>query len=176
MSRSQLARNENRARRFWVCMIVSFFAIDFTIAAIAISMAAGDPSFRSIPGYGERALAWDVRQQRKQASQDLGWSVELKRAEPNHDGIDLTITDSDGQPVTGCSGTYRLFHYTRVADQFRGNWTEIAPGQYRANIDVGRAGLWQMEMDIRGAQGQPFWVEQSLDWMANPDTKLELKP
>ena len=60
-------------------MILGFFAIDLAIAAIAITMAAGDPSFRSIPGYGERAVAWDERQalrdawQQKKVTMDELW-------------------------------------------------------------------------------------------------------
>ena len=168
----QIVRRENNARRFWVCVIVGFFAIDFTIAALAISMAAGDPSFRSIPGYGERALAWDIRQQRKQAAHELNWQVDMQRSEPNHDGIDLTIRDLHGQPVSGCSGTYKLFHFTRVAEQLRGEWTEIEPGKYRAAVDVSKSGLWQMELDLKGSQGQPYWLEQSLDWVGHQEREL----
>jgi len=162
---SQSMRIERNSRRLWVSLIVGFFALDFTIAAIAITMAAGDPSFRSIPGYGERAVAWDVRQQRKQASKDLGWQLTIKRSEPLHDSIELTILDSNQQPVSGCTGTFRLFHFTRVAEQHHGEWTEVDAGHYRASVDVNRPGLWQMELDIRGTEGQAFWSEQSLSWM-----------
>ena len=40
---------EAGSRRFWITVILGFFAIDITIAVVAITMAAGDPSFRSIP-------------------------------------------------------------------------------------------------------------------------------
>ena len=88
-STAQLAIRERNSKWFWVCVICGFFAIDFSIAAIAISMAAGDPSFRSSPGYGERAVAWDVRQKRKEGSSKLGWEIDLQRVEPLRDAIEL---------------------------------------------------------------------------------------
>ena len=165
ISRSaQLAKSERRSRRFWVSVICGFFAIDFTIAAIAISMAAGDPSFRSIPGYGERAVSWDVRQKRKQLSRELGWNTKLQRAEPLHDALELTITDAANEPVSGCSGTVRIFHYTRVAQQLQADWVEQEPGRYIARVDVAKPGLWQLEMELHKGPDQSFWSEKTLNW------------
>jgi nitrogen fixation protein FixH len=172
--RSQLVRNERRSRWFWLSLIVGFFAIDFTIAAIAITMAASDPSFRSIPGYGERAVAWDIRQQRKQVSEELGWQLRVVRAEPMHDAIELTIADAKGQPISGCKGTFRLYHYTRVAEQLHGPWLETEAGSYRAKVEVTRPGLWQMELDIHGPNGEAFWKEQSLRWMDESSQKIQM--
>jgi len=91
LTTTQIANRELKAMRFWVCVIGGFFAIDFVIAALAISMAVGDPSFRSIPGYGERAVAWDIRRGRKQNSKDLGWKVTLRPVEPRRDAIEITV-------------------------------------------------------------------------------------
>ena len=151
--------------RFWICVICGFFAIDFTIAAIAISMAAGDPSFRSIPGYGERAVAWDVRQERKSASRNLGWKVEVKRVAPNRNASEVIVRDAANDPVTGCKGSIQMFHFTRVADQLRGELTEIEPGVYRASIDVSKPGRWQMDLEIHAEGKRDFWDEQTLNWL-----------
>lgn len=165
VSRSaQLAKSERRSRRFWVSVICGFFAIDFSIAAIAISMAAGDPSFRSIPGYGERAVSWDVRQKRKQSSKELGWDIKLQRSEPLRDALELTIADEANKPVSGCSGTVRIFHYTRVATQLQAAWIEQEPGRYIAKVDVAKPGLWQLELELHKGPDQSFWSEQSLNW------------
>ncbi len=139
--------------------------MDFSIAAIAIAMAAGDPSFRSIPGYGERAVAWDIRQQRKQLSAELGWQVRFRRVEPLRDAIEMTVFDSTNQPVSHCSGTVRLFHYTRVAEQLRAEWIEQEPGRYVASVHVAKPGSWQLEMEIGNADGRRFWLEQSVNWI-----------
>jgi hypothetical protein len=165
-SASQVATRERKAMRFWTCVICGFFSIDFTIAAIAISMAAGDPSFRSIPGYGERAVAWDVRQERKLSSRKLGWKVEVNRVEPSRDAIEVVVRDAADDPVTGCKGSIQMFHFTRVADQLRGELIEIEPGVYRTSINVSKAGRWQMDLVIHAEGKRDFWDEQTLNWFA----------
>ena len=164
LSAVQLAKRERRSMRFWVFFICCFFAIDFTVAAIAISMAAGDPSFRSIPGYGERAVAWDVRQARKQASKELGWKVQIERSGPNLSEMLITVSDAENKPVVDCTGLARMFHFTRVAEQFEGKLSEIAPGVYRVPIDVAKTGRWQLDLEIHASGDRQFWDERTLNW------------
>ena len=166
---AQIDKSERKSKRFWVCIIFGFFAMDFTIAAIAISMAAGDPSFRSIPGYGERAVAWDIRRERKAASQKLGWQVTVQRAEPHRDAIDIWILDAEGRPVTGCTGTVQLFHFTRVAEQMRCELMELEPGWYQAKIDVSKPGRWHMDLELHASGHRDFWDERTLDWFEVPE-------
>ena len=163
-STSQLAMRERNSKWFWVCVICGFFAIDFSIAAIAISMAAGDPSFRSIPGYGERAVAWDVRQKRKEGSNKLGWKIDLQRVEPLRDAIDIRIVNAANVPVVGCTGSLRMFHFTRVAEQLQSQLSEIEPGHYRAKVNVAKNGRWQMELEVKADGDQHFWDERTLEW------------
>lgn len=164
LSAVQLAKREHRSMRFWVFFICCFFAIDFTVAAIAISMAAGDPSFRSIPGYGERAVAWDVRQARKQASKELGWKVQIERSGPNLSELIIRIADAEDKPVVDCTGLARMFHFTRVAEQFEGKLIETAPGVYHVPIDVAKPGRWQLDLEIRASGDRQFWDERTLNW------------
>lgn len=168
LSATQLAIQERSSMRFWVFLICCFFAIDFAIAAIAISMAAGDPSFRSIPGYGERAIAWDVRQARKLASKELGWVVAIQRSEPSHNELVISVRDGANQPVVGCSGSVRLFHFTRVAEQFVGELIEAEPGLYHVPINVAKAGRWQLDLEIRASGDRQFWDERTLNWVDSP--------
>ncbi len=165
LSTAQLAIRERNSKWFWVCVICGFFAMDFSIAAIAISMAAGDPSFRSIPGYGERAVAWDVRQKRKEVSRKLGWEIDIQRVEPLHDAVEIRIGSAANGPVTGCTGSLRLFHFTRVAEQFQSPLREIEPGLYHAQINVAKLGRWQMELEIHAEGDQHFWEERTLEWI-----------
>ena len=168
LSTAQLAIRERNSKWFWVCIICGFFAMDFSIAAIAISMAAGDPSFRSIPGYGERAVAWDVRQKRKEVSRKLGWKIDIQRVEPLHDAVEIRIGNAANGPVTGCTGSLRLFHFTRVAEQFHSQLCEIEPGLYRATVDVAKLGRWQLELEIHADGDQHFWDERTLNWFESP--------
>ena len=172
---AQLAMRERNSKWFWVCVICGFFAMDFSIAAIAISMAAGDPSFRSIPGYGERAVAWDVRQKRKEVSEKLGWKIDLHRVEPLRDAIEIRITNAANTPVTGCTGSLQLFHFKRVAEQFKGQLSEIEPGLYRAKVNVAKLGRWQMELELHADGDRHFWDERTLDWFESSSVDLGSK-
>jgi len=175
LSTTQIAKRERKAMRLWICVICGFFAIDFVIAALAISMAAGDPSFRSIPGYGERAVAWDIRQGRKQTSKDLGWKVTLRPVEPRRDAIEILVRDAANEPVTGCTGFARIFHFTRVADQFKSQLVETERGVYLASINVARPGRWQLDLEIHADGDRNFWDEQTLDWFDDSGSGSETK-
>ena len=163
-SAAQVANRERSSMRFWVFLICCFFALDFTVAAIAITMAAGDPSFRSIPGYGERATAWDVRQARKKASTELGWTVQVQRSGASQNELLISVRDAANQPVVAGTGLVRMFHFTRVAEQFEGSLVEREPGVYYVPIDVAKSGRWQMELEVHAGGDRHFWDERTLNW------------
>jgi len=164
MSVIEVAKRERNSRRFWVLIILGFFSLDIGIAVIAISMAAGDPSFRSIPGFGERAVAWDQRQALKEVWDNQGWDIHVTRVAPKLDAVEIVLLSVNGEPVSGCTGTVTMFHYTRVAQQFRSSLTEIESGRYRALIDVSKPGMWNMEIDMLTPNQEKCWFEQSFDW------------
>jgi len=157
-------RTERNSRTFWILMILGFFAIDLAIAAIAITMAAGDPSFRSIPGYGERAVAWDERQALRDAWQNKQWHIAIQRVGNRLDALEIAITDRNNAPVSGCIGSVRLFHYTRVAQQVAATFSEIDPGRYQAKVDVAKPGLWSFELELTSPDGQRCSYEQAIEW------------
>ncbi|MFY8199901.1 MAG: FixH family protein [Pirellula staleyi] len=161
-------KTERNSRAFWILMILGFFAIDLAIAAIAITMAAGDPSFRSIPGYGERAVAWDERQALRDAWQNRQWHIAIQRVGNPSDAIEVAITDRNHEPVSGCVGSARLFHYTRVAQQVSATLSEIAPGRYQAKVDVAKLGLWSFELTLTSPDGQRCSYEQAMEWNEPP--------
>lgn len=167
MNATNTAKQERRSRRFWVLLIVGFFSLDIAIAAIAISMAAGDPSFRSIPGFGERAVAWDQRQSLKEAWNKQGWATEIVRAQPSMDAVEIGLKDAAGNPVSGCTGSVTMFHYTRVATQWTVPLTETQPGLYQAKIDVSKPGMWNLEIDMVTADQEICWFEKSFDWQGD---------
>ncbi len=160
----QKQRVERKAKRFWVVLILAFFALDISIAAIAISMAAGDPSFRSIPGYGNRAVAWDERQALKDAWDKHQWTTTIDRVPGSTNQIVISIKNSDQSPVTGCKGHAKLFHFTRVAQQVRGELSEVEPGRYLVNVDVAKPGLWNIELNLETADHVACSYEQTLQW------------
>jgi nitrogen fixation protein FixH len=158
---------EKSSRRFWVLFVLGFFAIDLTIAVIAISMAAGDPSFRSIPGFGERSVHWDERQQKQKLLEELGWSIELDSAQSNKKELRLHILDRNGKHVEGVQLQITLFHYTRVAEQQKILCVE-KDGYYTADAKLHKPGMWNMDIDGETADGKKIWSQQTLRWEMTP--------
>lgn len=76
----------------------------------------------------------------------------------------VTVSDAENNPVVDCTGLARMFHFTRVAEQFEGKLIETAPGVYRVPIDVSKAGRWQLDLEIRASGDRQFWDERTLNW------------
>jgi nitrogen fixation protein FixH len=154
--------NEASSRRFWVSIILGFFAIDITIAVVAITMAAGDPSFRSIPGFGQRSVQWSDRQRDFKHFRETGYSVDIDQEKSTEQAIVLRITDSDGNHVPNLNWTIEVFHFTRVAEQQRVELEE-QDGFYTAAIRMTKPGFWHIE--LAGSVGdKSIWMERKIDW------------
>ncbi len=142
------ALTERSSRRFWITVVLAFFSLDISIAVVAIVMAAGDPSFRPMPDYGDQSVAWEVHHQERLSSEKLGWSVAVSPVEPDRQAIEFVVLDRGRLPVTGASGTASAYHLTRVGDQQHSAVEEIEPGRYQARIDCQRLGLWKIELHM----------------------------
>jgi nitrogen fixation protein FixH len=156
---------ERASRNFWVLFILAFFAIDFTIAALAISMAAGDPSFRSVPGFSELSVHWDQRQQEQRRLEALGWQIVVDDDRSTQDCLVLQILDSDGRPHSDVSLRVSLFHYTRVAEQQKVA-CESKDSAYFASVTMDKPGLWSLDIEGVTADGERIWKQMTLDWKA----------
>ncbi|MCU0718980.1 MAG: FixH family protein [Pirellula sp.] len=153
---------EAGSRRFWVSLILGFFAIDITIAVVAISMAAGDPSFRSIPGFGKRSVQWAERQQSLKHFKASGLQVEIDQDKSTSELLVLNITDKDGKHVSGLNWTVEVFHFTRVAEQQRVEVVE-RDGVYTAALAMNKPGFWHLELSAT-VDGKTLWMERTVDW------------
>jgi hypothetical protein len=153
---------EKNSRRFWVTLVLAFFAIDFTIAIIAISMAAGDPSFRSIPGFSKRAVDWEVRKKEEQQLLDRGWTIEVSTAPEKPGTLLMSVLSKDRELIPDLNLIATLFHYTRVAEQqaVPMQWTGVA---YEGKIDLSKPGLWHVDIEGSLPDGTRIWTQRTLD-------------
>ncbi|XZE34000.1 FixH family protein [Pirellulaceae bacterium SH501] len=153
---------EKNSRRFWVTVVLAFFAIDLTIAVIAISMAAGDPSFRSIPGFSKRAVDWEVRKKEEQQLLDRGWTIEVSAAAEKTNSLVMKVLSKDREPIPDLSLSVTLFHYTRVAEQqtVPMRWTGA---EYVGDIDLSKPGLWHVDIEGNLPDGTKIWTQRTLD-------------
>ncbi|MDZ4852326.1 MAG: FixH family protein [Pirellulaceae bacterium] len=146
-TQSEIAK-EKSSKRFWLTLILSFFALDLTIAIYAIVVAVSDPSFRPMPDYGDRSVAWEVHHQEQLASERLGWTVAVSRVETSDQAIEFRVVDRSGEPIVHATGLASAYHFTRVADQQTSPLEEREAGCYVANIDCRRPGLWKIDLRL----------------------------
>ncbi len=150
--------SEKASRRFWVSMILGFFAIDITVAVVAISMAAGDPSFRPIPGFSDRSVYWAETQKKQKNLLDLGWKIEVDPSATHASQLAIRVLDKQGQPVSDAEFNVTVFHYTRVAEQQTAKMVE-SDGIYTASFDLAKSGNWNLDILGKAASGEDTWSQ-----------------
>jgi hypothetical protein len=165
-AKRKIAMSEGRSAAFWWMFILALMAINLGVAGMAVYMTVGDPSFRPLPNYSQDAIDWQVRKDRQLASDRLGWRATYERSlEPL--GIVVRVVDRDGRGLIG-QGTLHAYHFTRVAEHrkavllARGD----VPGEYFAELDVGRDGKWQLSFEFQreGDETSIFVEEIQKNW------------
>jgi len=81
-------KDERRAKRFYIGLVLLLFAIQATILGTALKLAIGDPALAVVPDYHQAALNWDEAYRASLASDRLGWNVDV---------IVSKVSDSKGQ-------------------------------------------------------------------------------
>lgn len=165
MSNHLPASREAKSALFWVSFILGLMAINLGVAALAIYMAVGDQSFRPMPDYSAQAVDWQSHKSLLQASERLGWTVQLSPSDRSQ-GIRLNVSDSKGNPVRGCTGTVQAYHFTRSAESRTVDIVEREneDGVYWAAIPIDREGRWQVSVDLSGPQQERFVADRSVEW------------
>ena len=157
--------SERKSAALWTAFIFGLFGINLGIAGIALALAVGDPSFRPLPDYSNRAVDWQVHKDQLQESERLGWQARFDRSsEPA--GIRVVVEDFEGKAVSGATGTLLAYHLTRVAENRRVALTESPrePGVYFAALEIDREGKWQVALELSTPAGQRFIAERTIDW------------
>lgn len=126
-------------------------------AAWRVALVVNDPSFAADETAYARGLAFDEELARRAATEALGWSVELvpPAADAGADGVvQLRVRDAAGAPVAGLTGNVRAFHNAHPAEARLAPIGPAAePGRYEARLRADRAGQWQWQVALEGAEG-----------------------
>ncbi|MFN7628044.1 MAG: FixH family protein [Pirellula sp.] len=156
---------ERRAARFWTSFILGLMAINLGVAAMAIWMAVGDPSFRPMPEYGEHAIDWQARKNLQSRSDALNWKTNVERSAIPQ-GIVVQLVDANGDPVVGCTGSIHAYHFTRANAHQKVKVAPVAdrPGCYIAPMDVSLDGRWQVTIELERAPDEKFFLDRTMEW------------
>lgn len=156
---------EQRAARFWTFFILGLMGINLGIAAMAIWISIGDPSFRPMPEYGEHAIDWQARKNLQSQSDSLNWKTSVERS-LMPPGIIVQIVDANGDPVVGCTGSIHAYHFTRANAHRRVDVAPVADrsGVYLAPMDVSLDGRWHVTIELVRGPDEKFFLDRTMDW------------
>lgn len=88
----------------------------------------------------QQARGWQVRK---------GWLYKPLARQPAT--FVVMVADRDGLPVSGASVEGRFLRTSSSRDDFDFAMSEVAPGEYRATLQMPLHGLWQLVLRIRRA-------------------------
>lgn len=121
----------------------------------AVYIAVGDRTFVALPDYYSKSIKWDQNQDLIRRSEALGWhrSVALNVVSPGNYALQISVTDKDGQPVSGLKAKAVIYPelFPNLAHDFV--LSEAAPGQYSIDYVHPAHGPIVIELSaIRGAE------------------------
>ncbi len=162
-----MRRANRKAAWIWGSIVVGFLSLQVAIGVVAIFLATGDPSVAVVPDYYEKALKWDDYVALQNESDRLGWQVGTEIT-PTGKGLEsqyvmLYLRDAKGQPLSELSGQVRVYHHARAAETSDVSIRSMSAGVYSAEVQMPRDGLWEVEMDVRGPEGQRFVKTATFD-------------
>ncbi|TWU47348.1 FixH [Rubripirellula tenax] len=156
LGQSDASKNERRAKRFWVSLVVTLLGIQLLIGFVAIRLATGDPSAAIVPDYHNAALNWDVSQRAITAADRMGWTVSIATSDVadarGMRATEISILDDQDQPVDDLRIMASIYHHARAANVQTFAIESIGQGRYLTLAPMQRPGLWQMELMIEGAE------------------------
>ncbi len=144
----------------WPMAVVGLILLGMTSTFGVLIASRSDGGPQVIKQYYQQAVAWDSTAAVRQASLDLGWTLDVSRS--RKDGqteLLVRIVDRDGHPVPGLSGELRLSRpqSTGVLERLpllpesaHGDaGHDTPPPALRAIPTASGRGLWDVEVDVR---------------------------
>lgn len=145
---------ERRAMFRWTGIIVGLLGIHMTLCLLAVYATSGDDSLAIEPSYHQRALDWDASRQALVNSEALGWKANFNIDKtPDAFGrraIEITLTDDQGEPITGATATAVVFHHAHAANAADVSLVEAGEGTgvYMTTHTMPPAGLWELRLKV----------------------------
>lgn len=163
------AASEAVARWIWPGLVFALLGMQGILAVVAVTLATGDPAWRVVPHYHDRAIHWDRVATAQAASRQLGWKTDITPGASadvyGHRDILVALTTADGQPLSGAQVKGELWHHARPGELVELTLQESAeqPGHYSCRARADRSGLWQVELLVRKGSDQ-FIHSEVVNW------------
>jgi hypothetical protein len=146
---------ERRAKYFWVSLVVTLLTIQIVIGAVAIHLATGDPTVAMVPNYHQTALNWDQQKHVASAADRMGWTIDLKASDvadgQGRRAVEVAVLDQHGDEVDDLQLRATAYHHAAASDVCSFSVDSIGNGNYLALAPLGRSGIWNLRIEISGA-------------------------
>lgn len=173
VSKNNPKDRERSARHLpWIIAAGLTAVVAFNLSLVYI--AVSNPATRIQGDTYEASLRWDEVVAEHEASRALGWQVDIvtcRQRGLDAEGrcvIELDVYDRDGRPIDGLEGKLQLERADDTNLDRDGTFAGTGEGHYEAKVELGRAGLYQMEIRLVGEEGT--WISQD----ATLDVALEI--
>ncbi len=159
--------NTRKRAWLWPGIIIGMLGVHTIGCLIVVYIATSDPSHAVVPDYHSKAVAWDQHQAQARASLRLGWSCTIETSLAadmvGKRTVRISLRDGEGQPLTEAQVKLSTYHHARANDVINAVFSEGAPGEYVATLDMKRPGLWAFDVEvIRGDDIYTTEVDQQV--------------
>jgi len=137
---------------WWPIGITTVLATTVAANLWVMRIANDDPSFAIEPDYYRKAIPWDSTLAQARPDSALGWrlTAQLQReAATGKTRISATLTDSLGTPISGAVVKVAALPVARASEVHEATLAAAGTGEYAAQLDARRPGLWELRFDVR---------------------------
>lgn len=163
-----LQRQEKRAKRFWITLVVALLALQLAIGGFAVSVATSEQAPVVLPDYHQSALDWDATRRNRAAIDQLGWQIEIAPSDVVDAGgrraMRVVVTDTNGEGVDGLRVDASAYHHAHGHNVLKFSFESLGKGEYQAVEPMRRAGLWRLQLSMQH-DGQALQSIHTLDLM-----------
>ncbi|VAX40403.1 hypothetical protein MNBD_PLANCTO03-913 [hydrothermal vent metagenome] len=151
----------------WPGFVIALLGMSITTGTITVLAATRDPaSFAVVDDYYEKGLRWDEHKAQLTKNSELGWEVSVEVGEPDalrRRPLVVMVLDREGIPIEGATIEASIYHHA-AAKRVETLTLEPGsiPGQYQAQADIARHGLWQITLAV-SARGEYFTNDRMLN-------------
>ncbi len=136
----------------WPLLIVAALAFTVGVNVVMLFAAKADPNGTvTEPDYYRKAVEWDRAMARQAASAELGWTAQARIGAATRDGreVAISLTDADGQALTGADVVVTLIHNLAAGTHIEGHLLEREAGRYARQLSAPAVGRWEIRVEAR---------------------------
>ena len=133
----------------WLLIVIVAMVVGGNAVMIWIAVQAEPNLVRA--DYYDASKRYDSEQAARMASDRLGWQVGDVEALRTHERIALRVTDAQGRPVSGLTGSVSAYRPSDASLDQSLHVSEDAaePGLYHVAFSRPASGLWRLTLDLQ---------------------------